>query len=73
VFPSVLYFSEGKIGEEMGAGWGSSLQWVVGEKPDQRKAPLTVEVEDGPGWQEMVSFLHCGVLGEGAPQISINQ
>lgn len=73
VFPSVLYFSEGKKGEEMGAGLGSCLQWVVGEKPDQRKAPLTVEAEDGPVWREMVSFLHCGVLGKGAPQISINQ
>lgn len=73
VLPSVLYFSEGRKGEEMGTGLGSCLQWVVGENPEQRKAPLTLEAEDGPVWWEMVSFLHCGVLGEGSPQISINQ
>lgn len=73
VLPLVLYFSEGRKGEEMGTGLGSCLQWVVGENPDQRKAPLTLEAEDGPVWWEMVSFLHCGVLGEGSPQISINQ
>ncbi|KAB0402867.1 hypothetical protein E2I00_019814, partial [Balaenoptera physalus] len=35
-------------GEEMGAGLGSCFQWIFGENPDQRKALLTVEMEDGP-------------------------
>lgn len=32
---------------------GSCFQWIFGENPDQRKAPLTVEMEDGPVGREV--------------------
>lgn len=57
VLPLVLCFSGGKKGEEMGAGLGSCFQWIFGENPDQRKAPLTVEMEDGPMGREVASLL----------------
>lgn len=55
----------------MGAGLGSCFQWIFGENPDQRKAPLTVEMEDGPVGREVASLLHCGVSwGRSSPNLN---
>lgn len=74
LLPFALCFFGGIKGKEGGPVLRSWFQWITGGNPDQRKASLDCWDGQMDRWGERWRPFHTVVsLGEGSPQISINQ